>query len=94
MYATHQVTFKLPEPQRQTTDEWQIYSAGETSDQAPKIKLTFQPWGSQEEHVNALFVAGDFVQAFGVYRGTIELSGHSLVIENGFGVAENHYAKW
>ncbi len=88
------MVFELPEAQYQTSQPWQIYSMGATSSKTPKIRLTFQPWGSQEEHMNVFLFGGDFVQAFGVYNGTIELLNHTYVIENGFGVAENHYAKW
>ena len=73
---------------------WQIYSPGSIDPNAPNIRLTFQPHGSQEEHINLFILDADFVQAFGTYNGTIELAGRKYIIENGFGVAENHYAKW
>ncbi len=84
----------MPEKQYQTSQLWQIYSVGDTNDKTPKIHLTFQPWGSQEEYANVFLLNADFVQAFGVYNGTIELFDHTYAIENAFGVAENHYAKW
>jgi len=94
VYTVNYIVYELPEKQYQTSSSWQIYSTGETSPDIPNIHLTFQPWGSQEEHINMFFVAGDFIQAFGVYNGSIELRGQKYVFENGFGVAENHYAKW
>ncbi len=94
VYTVHKIAYELPEEQYQLSQPWQIYSVEDMDSKTPKIRLTFQPWGSQEEHINVFLVAGDFVQAFGVYNGTIELLGHTYVIENGFGVAENHYAKW
>ncbi|CAF1006621.1 unnamed protein product [Rotaria sordida] len=94
VHAVNQIVYELPEEQYITTQLWQIYSTGDINSKTPKIRLSFQPWGSQEEHINVFLVAGDFVQAFGVYNGTIELFDHTYVIENGFGVAENHYAKW
>jgi len=94
VYMVNQIVYELPEEQYQTSQSWQIYSIGDISAKTPKIHLTFQPWGSQEEHINMFILAGDFVQAFGIYNGTIELFDHIYVIENGFGVAENHYAKW
>ena len=90
----NQVNYELPEERYQTSHPWQIYSTGDTSPEIPMIRLIFQPWGSQEEHINAFILAGDFIQVFGIYNGTIELSKHIYVIENGFGVAERHYAKW
>jgi hypothetical protein len=94
VYTVNQIVYELPDEQYQIKQPWQIYSTGDVSSQIPKIRLTFQPWGSQEEHINTFIVAADFVQAFGMYNGTIELFDHTYVIENGFGVAENHYAKW
>ena len=94
MYTTDKIVFELPEEQYLTRQPWQVYSVGDVDSKTPKIRLTFQPWGSQEEHVNVFLVAGDFVQAFGVYNGTIELFDHTYVIDNGFGVVESHYAKW
>lgn len=88
------MVYELPDEQNLLTQPWKIYSAENTTPKSPKIRLNFQPWGSQEEHINVLLLAGDFVQAFGVYNGTIELFDQTYIIENGFGVAENHYAKW
>ncbi len=94
VYTVNRIAYELPEEQYQTKQPWQIYSTGDISSETPKIRLTFQPWGSVEEHINAFLVTADFVQAFGMYNGTIELFDHTYVIENGFGVAENHYSKW
>ncbi|CAF3754999.1 unnamed protein product [Adineta steineri] len=94
VYTLNKIVYNLPEERYQTSQPWQIYSTGEINSKIPKINLTFQPWGSQEEHINVFLVAGDFVQAFGTYNGTIELFDHTYVIKDGFGVAENHYAKW
>jgi len=94
VYTVNQLVYELPEEQYQTSQPWQIYSKEDTDSKTPKIRLTFQPWGSQEEHANAFLLVGDFVQAFGVYNGTIELFDRTYVIENAFGAAENHYAKW
>jgi predicted membrane channel-forming protein YqfA (hemolysin III family) len=94
VYTVDKIVYELPDKQYLTSQPWQIYSKGDTNSKTPKIHLTFQPWGSQEEHIHLFVVAGDFVQVFGVYNGTIELFDHTYVIENGFGVAENHYAKW
>jgi len=71
-----------------------MHSSKDTDSSTPKLNLKFQPWGSHEEHTNVFLVGVDFVQAFGVYSGTIELLGQTYIIENGFGVAEKHYSKW
>ncbi|CAF4265077.1 unnamed protein product [Rotaria sp. Silwood2] len=94
VHTVNRIAYELPEKQYLTSQSWQIYSTGDTNSKTPKIRLSFQPWGSQEEHINMFLLAGDFVQAFGIYNGTIELFDNTYVIENGFGVAENHYAKW
>lgn len=90
-----QLTWKLPKPENLLKEEWKIYSSSETINPAtPKINLTFQPWGAFEEHINAIIVQANFTQAFGAYHGTIELNNVTYVIENGYGVAENHFSKW
>lgn len=94
VYTTGRISYELPEKEHQTSRPWQIYSSGEVDPQTPQIRLTFQPWGSQNEQINVFLLTGDFVQAFGTYDGTIELAGRKYLIENAFGVAENHYAKW
>ncbi|UJR37604.1 hypothetical protein I4U23_030301 [Adineta vaga] len=94
VYTVDLIVYELPDKEHQTSQSWQIYSSGTTDRKVPNIRLTFQPWGSQEEHINLFVLEGDFIQAFGTYHGTIELSNHKYIIENGFGVAENHYAKW
>ncbi|CAF5091154.1 unnamed protein product [Rotaria magnacalcarata] len=94
VYTVNKMIYELPEEKHQTSQPWKIYSTADTSSESPKIRLNFQPWGSQEEHINLFLVTGDFVQVFGIYSGTIELFDQTYVIENGFGVAENHRAKW
>ncbi|CAM2702360.1 unnamed protein product [Rotaria socialis] len=94
VYTVNKMIYELPEEKHQTKQPWKIYSSEDTSSESPKIRLNFQPWGSQEEHINVFLVTGDFVQVFGIYSGTIELFGQTYIIENGFGVAENHRAKW
>lgn len=88
------ISYDLPEDQNYKIQPWKIASSGQLNPEIPQIQLTFQPWGSQEEHTNAILLAGDFVQLFGVFHGSIELFGHTYKIENGFGVTESHYAKW
>ncbi|CAF1646817.1 unnamed protein product [Adineta ricciae] len=94
VYKVNLIAYELPEKQYLTSDSWQVYSSGSIDPNAPNIRLTFQPHGSQEEHINLFILDADFVQASGTYNGTIELAGRRYIIENGFGVAENHYAKW
>ncbi|CAF3435461.1 unnamed protein product [Rotaria sp. Silwood1] len=94
VHTVNRIVYELPDKQYITSQSWQIYSTGDINSNTPKLRLTFQPWGSQEEHINMFLVTGDFVQAFGIYNGTLEVFDHTYVIENGFGVAENHYAKW
>lgn len=91
------LAWKLPKFENLLNQEWKIYSSlaeKPLDPDSPKINLRFQPWGAMEEHINAIFVQADFVQAFGTYHGTIELFNVTYVIENGFGVAENHFSKW
>uniref|UniRef100_A0A914PUU0 Uncharacterized protein n=1 Tax=Panagrolaimus davidi TaxID=227884 RepID=A0A914PUU0_9BILA len=95
IYTIGKLTWELPEPENLLKHEWKILSAPETvNPNMPKINLSFQPWGALEEHINAIIVQADFVQAFGTYHGTIELSNITYRIEDGFGVAENHFSKW
>ena len=74
----------------QTSESWQISSV----DTNLKINLTVQPKGNYAEKENLIIVVIDFVQSYGIFQGTIEISGRSYVIENSVGIVENHYAKW
>uniref|UniRef100_A0AC34FUK4 AttH domain-containing protein n=1 Tax=Panagrolaimus sp. ES5 TaxID=591445 RepID=A0AC34FUK4_9BILA len=95
VYAVEKLAWKLPKPENLLNQKWQIFSISENDNpDSPIIRLYFQPWGALEEHINAIVVQADFVQAFGTYHGTIEMSNVTYIVENGFGVAEKHFSKW
>lgn len=55
--------------------------------------LTFTPLGKRAENINALFMVSKFVQPFGVFNGTIYINGSHQKV-TGYGVVEEHFAKW
>ncbi|MBU0539613.1 MAG: DUF2804 domain-containing protein, partial [Gammaproteobacteria bacterium] len=58
------------------------------------VNLRFTPMGQRKEKINALFIASNFTQHFGVFDGEIRLAGELIHVENCWGFAEDHYARW
>lgn len=68
---------------------WRVYSNDKI------IDLDFQPEGMHKEKVNAGFLAGNFKQIFGKFKGTVKVPGKkSFVIKDLYGFVEDQYAKW
>ena len=86
----NRVNIISPSDQFLASQPWVVSTVGNN----PKIDLTIQPQGSHQEHENLVVVVIDFVQAYGVFSGTIEILGRTYAIENSVGIVENHYAKW
>jgi hypothetical protein len=60
-----------------------------------RLDLSFVPEGMRTEKMNAVFIASNFKQMFGVFNGTYkDDSGELLAIECVPGFMEDHYAKW
>lgn len=79
-----------------TTDvmtPWRIHS----NTQIPtdrRVDLTFTPTGRRDDHTDIRFMASHFSQLIGTYSGTIELPDETITLDNVWGLAEDHYAKW
>lgn len=62
------------------------------------MDLTFTPWGARAAREDFKVVVSDFIQPFGTFSGTLRFrDGDTTVqveLDEGFGVVENHYAKW
>ncbi|WP_269619592.1 DUF2804 domain-containing protein [Zhongshania sp. BJYM1] len=58
------------------------------------VNLRFTPMGQRKEKINALFIDSNFTQHFGVFDGEIRLAGELIHVENCWGFAEDHYARW
>jgi hypothetical protein len=58
------------------------------------VRLKFQTHGRREEKLNAILMASNFTQHFGVFSGEICLPEETIVVENAWGFAEDHYARW
>ena len=58
------------------------------------VDLQFTPLGQRKEKINALLIASNFTQHFGVFAGRISLADELIIIENCWGFAEDHYARW
>ena len=70
-------------------DTWHI----ETADGA--LKLAFEPEGARSENIRLGIVESRFVQPFGRFRGTVGTAGTvSTVGVRGYGVVEDHIARW
>jgi hypothetical protein len=80
-----QATFSYGRPVEKST--WQIA----TLDGA--VSMEFKPLGMRGEDTNAIFMLSRFKQPFGVFTGTVRIDGHSHRF-TGYGVVEEHFAKW
>lgn len=60
-----------------------------------QIDLSFVPEGMHKEHLNAQFMATNFKQIFGQFKGhLITEDGVRYEIENQYGFVEDQYSKW
>ncbi len=60
-----------------------------------RLDLTFHPEGKRAEKINALFMASNFKQMFGLFNGIfIDNKGLKIHLKNIPGFMEDHYAKW
>jgi hypothetical protein len=57
------------------------------------IDMEFGPLGMRSENINALLMSSFFKQPFGVFKGIIKWNGESHTF-TGYGVVEEHLAKW
>ena len=58
------------------------------------VDLQFTPMGRRKEKINALLIASNFTQHFGLFGGQIRVADELITIENCWGFAEDHYARW
>ena len=58
------------------------------------IDLHFEPKGKRQEKINAVLIASNFKQYFGLYHGEIHLPGETIRLSGVWGLAEDHYARW
>jgi hypothetical protein len=80
-----QATFSYGRPVEKSP--WQI----DTLDGV--LSMEFKPMGMRSENINALFMLSRFKQPFGIFTGTVRLSGQNHKF-TGYGVVEEHFAKW
>lgn len=83
--AISQAVFEYQQPLNKST--WAIRSIDGIVD------LTFTPLGARAENINAILMLSKFVQPFGVFKGTVLLNGTREAV-TGYGVTEEHFAKW
>lgn len=57
------------------------------------VNMHFTPLGVRGENINALIMKSIFKQPFGVFKGTIIIDGQPQSF-TGYGVVEEHFAKW
>lgn len=71
---------------------WKVQS-NKTSESIT-VELEFRPIKKEGKEENLLVVYDRFTQCYGYYSGFVIAGEEKLEIENFFGVAEDHYAKW
>jgi len=94
------VPIEVTVPANPGSDVWTIRSAQNSVGQ--NLDLQFQPFGTREDHSDFGVIVSDFVQPYGLFKGTIELkdpqTGDKISIKivegKAFGVVENHVAYW
>jgi hypothetical protein len=57
------------------------------------LSMEFKPLGMRGEDINVLLMVSRFKQPFGIFTGTVRLHGQSHKF-TGYGVVEEHFAKW
>ena len=72
----------------EAASEWRIRSADGLVD------LHFTPAGQRKEKLNAVLMASNFTQHFGVFQGQIRLRNEVVEIDDVWGFVEDHYARW
>lgn len=72
---------------------WRIYSCTQQPS-ATQVDLTFTPKNLRSDHTQVVFMASHFSQLMGTYSGTITLPERTITLDNVWGLAEDHYAKW
>ena len=58
------------------------------------VDLVFTPLGQRKEKINAVFIASNFTQHFGVFEGELHIGNEVISIKDCLGFAEDHYARW
>jgi len=87
LHTLPQVQFKFDRDNEHST--WRISSENK------QIDLSFTPEGMHKEHMNAGFMATNFKQIFGRFKGYMTTKeGKRYDIENQYGFVEDQYSKW
>jgi hypothetical protein len=72
-----------PHPEK---DQWLIES--------PVLSLTFTPIGARKENTDWIILSSKFIQPYGYFNGYIRHQSQTYLIDQLFGVVENHQATW
>ena len=76
-------------------DRDDVNSTWRVSSENGQIDLSFVPQGMHKEHLNAKFMATNFKQIFGKFKGhLVTAEGIRYDIENQYGFVEDQYSKW
>lgn len=82
------VRFEVPRDRQK--EPWRIVSHG-----GEALDLTFRPLGERAQHLEVGPLVTDFVQAFGLFEGSISPGGAApIALRDAFGVVEDHWARW
>jgi hypothetical protein len=58
------------------------------------IELTFDRQGKRAQKLNLILIASNFRQFFGQFNGTLKINEEVIILDNKWGLVEDHYAKW
>lgn len=58
------------------------------------IDLHFTPEGQRSDKTNAGFIISNFSQFFGRFSGEIHLPNETIILQDAWGLTEDHFAKW
>jgi hypothetical protein len=75
-------------------DDLDLMKPWEIESNDGRIRLRFLPEGCRSARTNAGFVVSKFHQPFGRYEGTLKEGDRTYTLQDVFGFAEEHYAKW
>jgi hypothetical protein len=86
--------FVLPQLSRLNKEAWHVQGFDHDETDVQVVDLQLQPLGVRQENLTIGLLASRFNQVFGIYSGTINMNEKVYHVDQCFGIAEKHFAKW